>query len=135
MVRVSSSRILSVQGTRDSLNPVESLGLNINFDNVKFEKNMLVVNFSYTVTYAKNAGKIVVSGELFLEDPNVKKIEEEFKKTKNLPVETAEEIVNAASFTGSAAGTLIAYSLNLPAPISISRAKLTPQTQVKGGAS
>ena len=135
MVRVASSRVTSIQGTRDSLNPVESLSLNINFDNIKFEKSMLKVNFTYTVTYTTDAGKIVVSGELSLEDSNMKKIEDDFKKTKNLSVDVAEEIVNAASFTGSAAGTLVAYGLNLPAPINTSRAKLTPQAQAKGGAS
>lgn len=132
MVAITSSRVISVQAKRSPNVQIQGLSLNIGFDNIKFENGKLVVTFTYNVNYDKNAGNITVTGELFVEDPSIKKVEEEFKKTKILPVEIAEEIVTAASFTGGAAGTLMAYALSLPAPINVPKARLSPQPTAKG---
>ncbi len=126
MVKITASKVISVQGKRDAFGQISGMSLNINFDSIKFEGGKLFVVYTYTVNYEEKVGVINVTGELTIEDANIKKFEDEYKKTKTLPTEIAEEIITASTFTASATGTLLAYGLNLPAPLNVPKAKLNP---------
>ncbi|VVB70747.1 Uncharacterised protein [uncultured archaeon] len=124
MVSITASKVLSVNAKRN-FGQINGMSLNINFDSVKFEGGKLFVTYSYTVNYDKDIASLTVTGELTLEDSGMKKLEDEYKKTKVLPQQVTEDVVTACTFTSTAAGTLLAYALNLPAPINVPRAKLS----------
>ena len=68
-----------------------------------------------------------MSGVLFAEESKSDKIVEEFKKTKKLPDEIAEDVLNAINFSCATNGTLVVRALNLMPPMILPRIQVAPQ--------
>ena len=126
---ITGGRILGVKGQKMKDGQLDSLNVNLNLEEVKSEKTRAVIKYTYTVKYEKELAEIAVSGEVYVEGPEQKEIEESWKKTKQLPVAFAEELLTTIGYTGSAVGTLIAFALNINAPINVQKVKLQQPSQ------
>jgi hypothetical protein len=78
---------------------------------------------------AKSVGSIKLKGTVEASDSKeaVTSIVENWTKTKRLPAQMEEEILNGLNFRCGATGTLVAYSLGLIPPIVVSSIKIQEQ--------
>ena len=126
---ITGGKIIAVKGQKMKDGQLDSLNVNLNLEDVKSEKNKTTIKYTYTVNYAKELAELSVSGEVYVEGPEQKEIEETWKKTKQFPVAFAEELLTTIGYTGSAVGTLIAFALNINAPINVQKVKLQQPSQ------
>lgn len=142
---ISGGRILSVEANRLEDVTLESMSVNIGFEDLRTEGETLILKYSYAINYAPKFAEITVRGELVAsEDEKTRKaIKDEWDKRKQLPPSFAEDALTAITYAASAVGTLAAFGLNIPAPLNVPRARLggpqvtpatsAPQTPSGGG--
>lgn len=111
---------------------VAGMNVNISIEDVRAEKDKLTFKYVYTIDYAPDVAKFRIEGEIFGEDKNAKALEESWKKSKNLEPAVAEELLTAITYSGTTIGTLLAFSLNVQAPINLPRARVAPKEQKAG---
>ncbi len=109
------------------------MNVNIDITSLEVTDGRLLVKYSYTINYLPDSATMVIKGELFAEEDKDKRkaIEDEWKKSKTLTTDFAEDVLTAVTYSGSAVGTLLAYCINVNAPLNIPRARLNPQAQQK----
>lgn len=110
---------------------ISGLNVNISIEDVHAEKSQLTVRYSYNIDYSDNVAQIKVKGELYLDEKNAKELEEKWKKTKQIEPVMAEELLTAITYAGTATGTLLAFSINIQAPINVPRARIAPPSEQK----
>jgi len=126
---ITGAKIDYVEVKREKDATPTGLNINVNIDEAKVEKGALHLKYTYIVNYEEGVATLKISGTLVSDESKPEKIVEEFKKTKKLPDEFAEEVLNAINFTCSTNGTLVVRALNLMPPM------VLPRIQVaKGGA-
>lgn len=124
--------ITKIEANRDEKDMISNMKFNINFEDVKIEKDNVNVKFTFTAVYeggvdnSKQVGKLTISGNIASKESkkDVEDIEGVWKSKKTLPVKFAEDIINMLNFECGARGTLVAYSIGFVAPLPITRAKL-----------
>jgi len=133
---IVGGRITGVNAVKKNDEPAKGMNVNVNVEDLRAEKNLLVIKYEFKITYSPDNAEIVVKGELIADEDEKKRreIEDEWKKKKFLPTEFAEDVITAITYAGTATGTLAAYALNIGAPINIPRAKLSAPEK-KGKAS
>jgi len=116
---IKGARIIEVQAKRDSMNPIEGLGINIALNEVTVKGNEITIKYTYTVKYEKNVGELKMTGEIFFEeDPKkIKDVEKQWKDKKTLPNDFAEIVLNSINYTCSTNGVLVVRSVNLSPPM------------------
>ncbi len=117
---ISGGRILQVNGNKSKDEYPKSYNVNVKIDEVKSEKNRSVIFYSYIVDYAE-VGQIDVKGELYVDE---KGLEKEWKDKKQLPSPVLEEVLTAIMYSGSTIGTLMAFALNLSAPLNMPKVQI-----------
>jgi hypothetical protein len=130
---ITGAKVLSVSGKKMKDGNVEGFRTNIDVTNVSFDKGKITVAYTYTTDYDPGLAQIEIKGEFYLDEANRKEIEESWKKNKQLPQVIAEELVTHLTYSATAVGTLIAFALNVAAPISVPRARLQQSGQKKAG--
>jgi len=122
---ITGGKITAVEARRiKEGEAVSGMNVNISIEDVRAEKNRLVVRYSYNVDYAESVAQIKVNGELYLDEKNAREVEEKWRKTKQVEPAMAEELLTAITYAGTATGTLLAFSVNIQAPINIPRARV-----------
>ncbi len=133
---ITSFVISSVEGKIDSVDALNKQGfpkINVNLEEVKKDGDSLAVKYSFLAEYfdvetnSKKVGELKIAGSMQLKADGKESIDEIAKKweeKQTLPQATAEEIINSLNFRCSATGTLIAYSLGLIPPLSVSQIKI-----------
>jgi hypothetical protein len=103
-----------------------SLSLNLVIKEVALKGRHLVVKYSYDIDYQPKLAKMLIEGELYLQDSEkaMKELEEKWKKSKNLDQPIAEMMLNSVNYTGMAIGSLLAFSVGIPAPITVQKFKV-----------
>ena len=124
---ITGGRINYVEVKRDKDAAPTGININVNVDDVKLEKGELNVKYTYLVNYDEGVATLKILGLLIAKEDKPEKIVDEFKKTKKLPDEFAEEVLNAINFTCSTNGTLVVRALNLLPPM------VLPRIQVQRG--
>jgi len=124
---ITGGKIDYVEVKREKDATPSGLSINVNIDDVKVEKGNLHIKYTYTVNYDEGVATLKISGLLIADESKPEKIADEYKKTKKLPDEFAEEVLNAINFTCSTNGTLIVRALNLMPPM------VLPRIQVSSG--
>ncbi len=123
--------VTKIEANRDSKELISNMKFNINFDNVKVDKEDVKVAFTFSAVYDGpqgngEVGKLTIMGNVASKES--KKDAEEIEKTwtakKTLPLKFAEDVINILNFECGARGTLVAYSIGFVAPLPLSRAKL-----------
>ena len=126
---ITGGKIDYVEVKREKDASPTGIAINVNIDEVKIEKGDLHIKYTYIVNYDEGVATLKMSGVLIANENKPEKILDEWKKTKKLPDEFAEEILNTINFTCSTNGTLVVRALNLMPPM------VLPRIQVqKGGA-
>ncbi len=128
---IVGGRIVSVEAKKDLDKAPEGMNVNIDITSLEATDGRLLVKYSYTIKYLPDSATMVIKGELFAEEDKDKRkaIEDEWKKSKTLTSDFAEDVLTAVTYSGSTVGTLLAYAINVNAPLNIPRARLNPQAQ------
>ena len=138
ITNIDVSKIEANRGSRDL---ISNMKFNVAFDDVKVEKDLVNVGFTFSAFYegeqsakgaAKEIGKLVISGKVTSKEEKalVDEVQKTWETKKTLPLKFAEDVLNIITFECGARGTLIAYSMGFIAPLPMSRTKLQ-----EGGAS
>lgn len=130
-MRITSGQIFKVNAEKTKNEQNQGMSVSIALNNVEVNKEKLTINYTYTVQYAPEAAKISITGELHAteNEKTAKEIAEKWNANKQLPDETASELITAVTYTGSTVGTLLAFAVGIPSPINIQKAKIQNQTQ------
>ncbi len=117
---ILGGRILQVSGNKSKDENPKNYNVNVKIDEVKSEKTRSVIFYTYTVDYA-DIGQLNVKGELYVDE---KGLEKEWKDKKQLPSPALEDVLTAIMYSGSTIGTLMAFALNLSAPLNMPKVQI-----------
>ena len=128
---ITSVDVTRIEANRAQKELISNMKFNINFENVKVDKENVDVEFTFTAIYdgaqaAKEVGKLTIAGNISAKESktDADEIAQKWKDDKTLPLKFAEDVINMLNFECAARGTLVAYSIGFVAPLSLSRAKL-----------
>ncbi len=115
--------------------PGQGMDVNIKTDNVEFEKSKFTLKYTYDIAFKPDLANMSLEGEVYFEETEkrMKELKEKWEKDKQLPEEIMADVITAVSYTCSAIGTLLAFAVNVNAPINVPRVKLTKQEAQKAG--
>ncbi len=123
---ISGGNIKKVTAEKIKNEPSKGMNVNINTEDVEFTKTKMTVIYSYEIEYKENLAKMVIKGEMYFDEKE--KIISEWKKSwdesKKLPEDVTSDFLTAVTYTCSAIGTLMAFAINVNAPINIARAQV-----------
>ncbi len=130
---ITGGIVTKVSAEKTSTAPVEGFDINVEIKEVKFEKTRAIVKYEYTIGYKPNNGKIVLEGEIYLDETekDLKAIKEQWDKNGKFSDALGSDIVTALTYSGSAVGTLLAFATGLNAPINVPRARINPAQDTK----
>ena len=125
---ITGGKINAVEAKRLKEGQVTGLAVNIDVTDLKEDGNALAVSYTFTIHYNPEIAEMKIHGELQAsEDPaSRKKIMEEWKKSKTMLPSFAEDVLTAMNYAATATGTLLAYAINVGAPINTPRARVGP---------
>lgn len=116
---ITGGKITAAEVKLEKEGPAAKRNVNIQIKNMKAEKGVIDIEYTYLVTYGDNAATIRIEGSLLAQEKDAEKIVESWKKKKDLPAGFAEEVLNAVNYIGSVNGTLIAKVVNLMPPLTL----------------
>jgi len=125
-LNIRGGRVISVIAKRMTGEKFDNLAVNVEVRDVRSTPEHLALQYEYTVTYQPEFAEMKLIGEAWLEGTKEerKRVEDEWKKSKQLPIEAAEELLNALAHTGQAVGTLLGYAIGVRPPINQPRITL-----------
>lgn len=128
---ITGGIVKKVSAERLKNEPQQGMDINIQIKEAKFEKTKATVNYTYEMTYKPDVAKMVVEGEIYMEESEneVKAWKEHWDKKNQFPDEIASDLVTALNYTASAIGTLLAFAVNINAPINVPRARMSSAPQ------
>ena len=128
---ITAVDVTRIEANRAQKELIANMKFNINFENVKVDKENVDVGFVFTAVYdgaqqGKEVGKLTITGNVSAKESkkDTEEIEKKWKEEKTLPLKFAEAVINMLNFECAARGTLVAYSIGFVAPLPLSRAKL-----------
>ncbi len=131
---ITGLEVTKVEANRKVSEAISNMKFNINFEDVKVDKENVTVGFTFTAVYegaaSKEIGQLKIEGNVVSKEnrKDADEIVSTWKEKKTLPLKYAEDVINLLNFECGARGTLVAYSIGFAAPLPLSRAKLE-QTQ------
>ncbi|MEM3364677.1 MAG: hypothetical protein QXS93_04175 [Candidatus Micrarchaeia archaeon] len=133
MVEFRGVKLNYVEAKREKDSLISGLNININIDDVKAVGDDIVMDFTYSVTYAEDVGYLKVSGTVYAKDTTAgaKAIENGWRMEKKLPDDIAQPLLNLINFSSGVNGVFVARAVNLAPPLVPPRIEITS----KGGAS
>jgi hypothetical protein len=127
MATITSGRLVAVEAKRDKVDaPVQGMTMNINLDDVSSEKEEVTVQYTLTVQYHDNVGKLKISGMIVMHEDGkkLKEVMKEWKDKKRLPADVTEVLLNAINYTCAVNGTFFTQPLGLNAPMTLSPVRI-----------
>ncbi len=132
---ITAFAVNTVEGGIESVDSLNKQGfpkINVNLEEVKKESEEISVKFSFIAEYfdiesaSSKIGTIKITGNVMVKPDNdtVDNAIKNWEEKHMLPTAIAEEVINGLNFRCSATGTLVAYSLGLIPPLSISQVKI-----------
>ncbi len=128
---ITEVNIKEIEAKRAHKDLIANMKFNINFDDVKVDKENVSVDFTFTTDYegqesSKNIGKLEIKGNIVSKESkkDADDIVSMWKEKKTLPINFAEDVINMLNFECGSRGTLVAYSMGFVAPLPLSRARL-----------
>ncbi|MBI4406400.1 hypothetical protein HY571_00630 [Candidatus Micrarchaeota archaeon] len=115
--------------------PGQGMDVNIKTDDVEFDKSKFTLKYTFDITFKPDLAKMSLEGEVYFEETEkrIKELREKWEKDKQLPEDVMADIITAVNYTCSAVGTLLAFAVNVNAPINVPRVRLTKQEAQKAG--
>jgi hypothetical protein len=132
-MRIIGGRIESASARTLAGKEYKGMNTSIRTPDLKEVKNALEVSYSWESNYEEGFAEMKIEGVIIIEadDKERKEILDSWKKDKSLPVYVAEEVLAAVNYTASTVGTLLAFAVNVSAPVAISRPKIVPVQEAK----
>lgn len=132
---IVGGRITKLEATRLEANDIKNLEFNFNIEELRQEKNIVVIPYTTTISYTPDVAKIIVKGEVFVEEEERKgkEILSYFKANKRLPNDLAENVLTAVNFSSTAVATLGAFGIGVNAPLNLPKARLNDEPTAKAG--
>ena len=121
---ITGGRVVSVEATKKSEEQIQGMDVFINIDKLEAGGENLTISYTYNIDYRPGIASMKIRGEVLSSESNSSEIMEKWKKTGELPQNFTEELLGAITYTASAIGTLLAFSLNIAAPINIPRPRI-----------
>jgi len=114
---IVGDRVNKIDADIDTAKSFEGFKIDIKMGEARKEGDRMLINYIYTVDYGA-VGKVSLYGTVVEGDPKlVASLDEAFAKTKRLPPDYMEQLVNVINFLGSAHGTIVSRVLNVRPPI------------------
>jgi len=115
---IVGDRVNKIEADISATANYEGFKIDIKMGDVRKEAaDRLLISYIYTVDYGA-LGKVSLYGVVVEGDPKViPNLEDTWTKTKRLPPEYMEQLVNVINFLGSAHGTIVSRVLNVRPPI------------------
>ncbi|MFH0971108.1 MAG: hypothetical protein V1835_00925 [Candidatus Micrarchaeota archaeon] len=103
-----------------------ALAINLVIKSVELRGKQVAVKYLYEIDYKEKLAKMQMEGEIYLQDSDkaMKEMEEKWKKGKQIDQQIAEQLLNSITYSGMAVGTLLAFSVGIPAPITVQKFKV-----------
>jgi hypothetical protein len=100
-----------------------NLSINMLIQDILIKGRNLHVKYSYEIDYKEKQAKMVLQGEVYLSGPEkeMKDMEEKWKKKKEIDTSIAEQLLNSVTYSSMAVGSLLAFSVGVPAPVTIQK--------------
>ncbi len=123
--KLNAQRSLNSKGGQIKINNNVSI---TNVEDLAFAvegKKGLKFTFSFNCNYEPDLGKIEVEGQvLYVEvEKKIDEIKKSWEKDKKVPIDTMEEIVNAALHKGNIQAIKISEEVSLPSPLPLPKVK------------
>ncbi len=128
VLNIVGGRILEVSAEKKNDVPNQGLEYNIDLSELKRDGKRISIVYKYVINYKPDLAVMKIKGELFfeMEEADAKKIEDDYKKSKIVPPEFAEEVLNASNYSSATIGTLLSFAIGVGAPLNL------PRTRVEG---
>jgi hypothetical protein len=116
---VLGGRITAAEVKIDKREPTSKRNMNIEIKGMRLEKDILEIDYSYTVVYGDDAAKLKIEGTILAKEDGAAKIVERWKKKQGLPEDFSEDLINVINYAGSVNGTIIARVVDLAPPMAM----------------
>ena len=123
---ITGGKIVYVEAKREKEGPVAGLGINIGIDDVSVKGDAVTVQYTFLADYEDKVGHLKMTGVIYSsEDKNkAKEIEDMWKKSKKVPEDFAELMLNTISYTCGVNGTFVAQPVRLSPPMQMPMVKV-----------
>ncbi|HLC38266.1 MAG TPA: hypothetical protein VJI71_02325 [Candidatus Norongarragalinales archaeon] len=132
-MRIVGGRVENVSARKLAGKEYKGISTSIRTPELKEAGKTLEVSYSWESNYEEGFADMKIEGIIIVEadDKERKEILDNWKKDKTLPIYVAEEVLAAVNYTTSAVGTLLAFAVNVSAPVAVSRPKIIPAQENK----
>jgi len=116
---ITGGSIDYVEVKREKAGDPKGIGIDIQVQSVEVSGKNITLKYNYVVKYEPDMAHMKMSGTLFAEEDakKAKEIDDSYKKTKKLPDDFAETVLNSINFTCGTNGILVTRPLNLTPPM------------------
>ncbi|MEM3555640.1 MAG: hypothetical protein QXF56_02910 [Candidatus Micrarchaeia archaeon] len=123
---ITGGKIVHVEARRDKEGPVSGMNINIGIDDLVVKGDEITVQYTFLVEYQENIGNLKIVGVLYAseEREKAKAIEDMWKKTKKLPEDFAEVVLNTINYTCGVNGTFVVQPVRLSPPMQLPRVRV-----------
>jgi|SRR3989338_3605242 len=96
-------------------------------------KKGLKFTFTFSCSYEPDLGKIDVEGQVFFieDEKKVQEIKAGWEKSKKVPMEIMEQVINAALHKGNIQAIKISEEISLPSPLPLPKVRSAPEPAKK----
>ena len=134
MITGGTVKKVSAERLKDKNEGNIRMELNIQIKDVKFDKSKVTVSYTYEIMYQPEFAKMTLEGEVYMDEneKDAKALKEYWEKRGSLPEKTAGDLLTALNYTSAAVGTLLAFAINVNAPINSPRPQINaaaPETK------
>ncbi|MBU0585974.1 hypothetical protein KJ780_00525 [Candidatus Micrarchaeota archaeon] len=117
---ITKIRVLEIHAQRPE--EIKRTGFEVlfNMEDAKVEGDLVKVGFSYVANYPDGNGSIQIKGILHSQEDaeTIKKIEDGLK-SKKLPPDYMQKLVNTVNYLGTTSATVVASVMNMSPPMKL----------------
>jgi hypothetical protein len=123
---ITGGKIVQVEAKRDKEGAISGLNINIGLDDVAVKGDEVTIQYTFIVEYADKVGHLKMSGVVYASEDKskAKEIEEMWKKSKRLPNDFAEVVLNTINYTCGVNGTFVVQPVRLSPPMQLPRVRV-----------
>ena|SRR5271157_3151221 len=116
---ITGGKIVYVEAKRENDELVSGMRINVGLDDISVKGDIVTVKYTFVADYDDKVGHLKMNGVIYArEDRNkAKEIEDSWKKSKKVPDDFAEVVLNTISYTCGVNGTFAVQPVRLSAPM------------------
>jgi hypothetical protein len=130
---ITGGKIVYVEAKRDKEGPVKGLSMNVGIDDISTNGDQITIQYTFSVNYEDKVGQLKMSGLLFASEDRsrVKEIDDMWKKSKRMPEDFAELVLNTINYTCGVNGTFVVQPVRLSPPMQMPLVKVEMKPEEK----